>query len=196
MNAPMIPILAPPSFNSSIFEGKKIEYVVSDEKFRNNFWVNVAPINSVSKVNKINFTQIKSYVQEFFTQLESKQVHFQNVSVASLLRHFIQASSEILAFAPNKIAVELTSSKSIFICGVKGETNIYLEIFFDENSGKFSEAVVNVYENKIQKLAVNGSIPKVVTEIDEYFKPVSINYFNYLEESYAISRNTTPSTTF
>jgi hypothetical protein len=192
----MIPVIAPPCYNSSIYEGKKIEYIVSDEKFRNNFWVNIAPINSVSKVNKINFTQIKSYVKEFFSQLECKRDHFQNISVSSLLRHFIQASGEILAFAPNKIAVELTSSKSIFIFGVKEGTNIYLEMFFDETSGKFSEAVVNIYENKAQKLAVNGSISKVISEIDEHFKPVSINYFNYLEESYAVSGSITPSTTF
>lgn len=192
----MIPTLAPPSFNASIFEGKKIEYVVSNENFKKGFWVNIAPINSVGKIGKINFEQIKVFVVEFFAQLEKKQEHFQNVSMSTLLRYFIQGSSELLTFSPTKISVELTSSKSIFLFGEKGDENIYLEIFFDESSGKFSEAVVNVYENKIQQLAVNGSISTVIKELEEHFKPISVNYYNYLEASYAISGNTTASNTF
>lgn len=193
----MIPVLMTTTFNALIFEGMKIENVISNERFKNNFWIEIAPINSVGKVNKINFQQIKTFVSEFFVQLEKKQEYFKNISTANLLINFIQGSGELLSFAPSKISVELTSSQSIFLFSVKDEKNIYLEIFFDEATGNFSEAVVNIYENKIQKLAVNGSIAKVAKEIGVYLKPITtINYYKYLEESYAVSGNLTPANSF
>ncbi len=190
----MIPVIEPPNFTISL-ANSTIELVIQNESFKDNFWTNLAPINSIERHRKIDFAQIKLFVKEFLSQLLRKKEHFQNVSIQSLLILFIQGSNRLLEFHPNKISVELTSSKSIFLFAQKGEVNIYLEIFFDDITGKFSESVVNIYKNKVQQLAINGSLSEVIKEIDIYLMPISSNYSSYFKTPYAVSEHITTSTT-
>lgn len=191
----MIPLHIPTNINALPLNGKSIEYVVNDRSFQNNFWVNIAPINSASKTGKINFVLIKKFVGEFFVQLDKKRDFFSEVSLLTLLKYFVDGSAELLSLNPNSISVELTSATSIFFFAKKEDHNIYFEIFFDENSGKFSDAVVNVYKNKSQCFAINGSINYVVKKIDDFLKPTSHNYYQYFQSTYGISDEITPAYT-
>jgi len=59
-------------------------------------------------------------------------------------------------------SIEWTQSDSAFIFATREGTNFYLELYYED--GKFVEAVTNVYRNKIQQLAVAGTVEYILSE--------------------------------
>lgn len=168
------------------FIEQKMEYVLSNENFKANLWKEITPI-SMGKSGVVNFKQIKDYTNQFFEELNTKSHHLTNIKTFSLISNFIQASAEVLKYNPEVSSVEITSAKSIFIFTNREGIKVFLELFFDSETRNFSEAVINIYRNKEQELAVNGTLNFVIQKLDNYFNPAIINLYNTTETPYAIS---------
>lgn len=171
----------PAMFDTSFLEGQKMEYVMADDKLKNNLWKKIAPVNTLLNKHKVNFEQVKSLVLDFFSELLQKNQRFSNVNPAELVAYFIKGSKNLLEYNPEKISVELTSARSIYFFAKVGSNNVYYEMFFDDATGKFATTAVNIYENKSQKLAISGSLKKVADELEEHLTDNSAdNYITYI----------------
>jgi len=181
----------PSIVGTSILGGHKMEYIRLDDELKNNLWKKIAPISSMFNEHNINFEQVKALVKEFFTELLQKNQKLVNVSKSELLAYFILGAKKLLDFKPEHISVELTTAKSIYFFAKVGRNNIYYEIFFDEDSGRFATTSVNIYENKVQKLAISGSYQIVSYEMDENLANNGAdNYLTYIFVSKEVSGST------
>lgn len=174
---------------------KKIELVLADEQFKSSLWKDLTPMTKLT-AGRINIQQIKDFTKLFFDELTQKKHLLSGIKTLSILKIFIQASAELLKYNPEVVSVEFTSVKSLFLFTSKCESKVYLEIFFNEESGKFSEAVLNIYQDREQELAINGTLNFVIQKLDGYFNPNSINLYMPTERPYAISGSTAASYAF
>lgn len=174
---------------------KRIEYVLADEHYKASLWKDLAPI-SKGKTGVVNFQQIKDFTKQFFDELTKKKHLLSEIKTFSLLTNYVQASTELLKYNPEVVSVEFTTAKSLFLYSSKGHSKVYLEIFFDKETGKFSEAILNIYQDKEQELAINGALNFVIQKLDGYFLPSSINLYKPTETPYAISGSTAASYAF
>lgn len=174
---------------------KRIEYVLADENYKLSLWKDLAPI-SKGKNGVVNFQKIKDFTKQFFDELTRKKHLLEKIKTLSLLTNFVQASAEVLKYNPDIASVEFTTAKSLFVYTSKGTSKVYLELFFDEETGKFAEAVLNIYQSRTQELAINGTLNFVIQKLDGYFSPASINLYMPTETPYAISGSTTASYAF
>ena len=66
---------------------------------------------------------------------------------------------------------QLSSFLAFEILAITSNTSFSLEIFFDEHSGRFSKAVLNIFAHKQQQLALSGNLSDVLRELNYYFNP-------------------------
>ena len=174
---------------------QSIEQIVRNEAIKMEIYNRIAPVNSIHNFQKFDFKSVFTFVNRFCNELLDKQDVFMEIIPFDIIKNFTIASGELFALSPDSLSVQLTNSKSIFLVCTKDNLKIYLELFFDENTGKFSEAVLNIYENKAQQLAISGTLPELLDEICNYYQP-SHAYLTYIQPAYAISGSATPAYAF
>jgi hypothetical protein len=82
--------------------------------------------------------------QQFARLLFEKELgHLKRLNIVQL---FVQSVSQLLLIDPDNLSVEITSVPSLFLFASTKDFTIYLESFFDENTGKHEESVLNVFE--------------------------------------------------
>lgn len=143
----------------------------------------------------IDLAFVLDIVEQFSEGLRQKGHLFTRSSLWDLLSPFSQAIGYLVMLGPERIAVQITNTPSIYIFAEIGDQNFHFDLHFNDETGKFEEAVVNVFLHKTQKLNVFGSIEEVVTEIENYLN-LSIASEYPLYSIYGIPQQTSSSFAF
>jgi len=166
----MIPAITVPEI-SPHFQGDRIEQVVDQPRFQNRVRNKVIPFYLITKTSRVNVAKADALIQEFIEEIKQKSARFLHIESWYFVQHFITAAEKIFECQPDSISVELTSAQSIFLFSQIGVRKVYLEIFFDEHSGRFSKAVLNIFAHKQQQLSLSGNLSYVLRELNYYFNP-------------------------
>ncbi len=175
-------------------DSSRMENFAENSPLKKRVFSDIAPIYEMQKSRKVDLKQVLNLSNQFFQELVTKKAIVNIIPIKALLQYFIISARELLKHSPSYISVEITSAKSLYLFAKVGSHNIYLESFFDEQTGKYIETVVNVFENKNHKLANNGNIADMVKEMGEIFVPIEKDYFDFFSNGYAIPQNSTSST--
>lgn len=183
-----------PSPSATLYQWRdeKIEYFVQSESAKNRLRDDLVPMES-SKTNKRRITRsfIFNIVDQFAKEINNKKRFFEKSSFIDLVLPFAKSIAFILEYAPGKVSIQATSTPSIYIFAEIDHVNLHIDLIFNEVTGKFEEAVANIFSEKVQKLNVFGSIDEVSLAIQQYLKPQSISkYEQYTPFHYGISGQT------
>ena len=163
------PILNP-SIASYQWNDQKIEYFVKDVNAKNRLRNALVPMPDLRRISrpKVAPAFVLDIVEQFSEGLRQKGYLFARSSFWDLLLPFSQAIEYLVMHGPERIVVQITNTPSIYIFAEIRDRNFHFDLHFNEETGKFEEAVVNVFLHKAQKLNVFGSIEEVLTEIENY----------------------------
>lgn len=169
--------------------GINIAKISQDDGLKVSLSSEIIPIFSIKNYKPVNLSKIRALVNSFLYEIETKYDKLLlNVNPIELMHYFSKASAGLMIFDPNEVNVRLTASKSIFFKSSIGVYNVYLEVFFDETNGKYTESAVNVYKDKALHLASSSqSIQKILDELDEVLSFPGSYYSNIIEEQYELS---------
>ncbi len=180
-----------------IWSGQKIECFVQDKNAKNRLRDDLVPMNWAAGKPKINLAFILDVVNQFAEGLSQKRALFSKSSFWDLLSPFAKSVGHILENDPSKVSVQVTNMPSIYILAEIAHQNLHFDLHFNEDTGKFEEAVVNIFSNKEQKLNVFGSIEEVIVDIERYFEQnAEPGYEYYLHSTYEIPGQTYSSFAF
>ena len=167
----------------------KLELLLADKKFTSRFWTNLVPVESIHNECKPSIRLIKNLAAELFEEIRQKSANPLRVKPSELFNSFVRIAYELLKYNPTSISVEITSVNSVFIFCIIDNKNFYLELFFDDSSGKLSEAVINIYIDKIQEFALNGDLAETIQELDEYLNQGRESFLEYISDTADLSRS-------
>lgn len=168
----MIPVITVPEI-SPHFQGDRIEQVVDQPCFQSRVRNKVIPFYLVKKTARVDLVKADALVREFIEEIKQKSARFAHIDSKYFIQHFIESAGKIFEHQPDSISVELTSAQSIFLFSQIGVNKVYLEIFFDTHTGRFSKAVLNIFVHKQQQRALSGQLADVLRELNYYFNPAA-----------------------
>ena len=120
---------------------------------------------SESQYENKNREYIKLY-SEFLDKWDSSQPHFPGFSKAMVFENLKKVIDQLVALSPRYVTFDLTEDCSIFFQSSVNNKNIYLELFFTEDTEDLVEAIINIYEGGKCTLAYGGSIKSAFSEIN------------------------------
>ena len=165
--------------NVKINQVNKIEQVINSDKFKNNLRGKIMPITFFNNKN-VNLALEQELISELSAEIPLKAHYFLNILPDVLISRFIDGAKSLLQFFPQVITVELTPAKSIYFVAKIGKNTVYYDIFFDETTGNFATVAANVYENRVQKMALQGSFQFIDNALREILIEEQVkNYFAY-----------------
>jgi hypothetical protein len=126
---------------------------------------------------------IRNIVEQFAEGISKNNKQFEKSSFGDLVKPFIGVIIKALQLNPSTVSVQITNAPSIYILIVMRQYNLHFDLHFSEETGKFEEAVVNIFLNKVQKLNIFGSIEEISCEIQAFFN----NNEQNTQSNYAIS---------
>lgn len=170
---------------------QKIECFIHDSAAKNRLRDDIAPVYFIRGKPKISLSAIHDIVEQFAEGLHQKRHLFANSSFWDLLYPFAKATALILQHNPSKVSVQITNEPSIYILAEIAGQNLHFDLHFSEETGKFEEAVVNIFFNKTQQMNAFGTVEEVVSHIEKYFNPQPLySYEYYLQSPYGIPGQT------
>ena len=125
------------------------------------------------KVSRHELDQRIKLVKKFIRESINKSSRFRGVDKVMFFEHFAHAAKAILNLQPKAVSVELTSPRNIFLFGHIDESKVYIEIFYNLETGLLSQAVLNIFSNEGQQLCYAGSLRHVLHELTLHFSPES-----------------------
>lgn len=186
-----------PPITPYLWNDQKIECFIQDKNAKNRLRDDLVPMNWNVGKPKINLAFILNVVEQFAEGLSQKRNLFSKSSFWNLLQPFSKSVGYILEYNPSKVTVQVTNLPSIYILAEIEGQNLHFDLHFNEETGKFEEAVVNIFSNKEQQLNVFGPIEEVIAEVDKHFEQnAEPGYEYYLHSSYAIPGQTYSSLAF
>lgn len=169
---------------------EKIEMFVSDSKAKSRLKEDLLPVELIYRKPKINWSLVDDIVEQFASEVSKKSHYFAKAPLYAVIKPFVKAAAQVLKLNPTKVSIQVTTAPSIYIFAEINHQNLHIDLNFSENTGKFEEAVVNVFSNKTQKLNVFGSLEEVTFEIQNYFEPRNTSYEYFIQSHYAIPGQT------
>jgi hypothetical protein len=166
-----------------------IESFVQDERAKIRFRNDLLPINGSGK-RKPDFKFVLNVVEQFAEAISKRQDVFVKSSFLQLAVPFSKVVAQVLQLNPKNVAVQATTTPGIYIFSTIDGQNLHIDLNFSEETGKFEEAIVNIFEDKTQRLNVFGSVDEVLAEIQNYFEPQKDTYEDLIRTSYAIPGQT------
>jgi hypothetical protein len=109
------------------------------------------------------------YLSEFSRNWDLKNHPFKSFIKDFVWDKFKIAIDQLLQLKPDYVSFNLTDDHSIFFKSVAKGNNIYLELFFDEDSQENVEAIANVYKDGKVALAYGGNMEDTFGEIQKLF---------------------------
>ncbi|MCF8244779.1 MAG: hypothetical protein K9J37_09875 [Saprospiraceae bacterium] len=180
-------IKAPPQ----AFTNEKIEMFVNDSKAKNRLKCDLVQVRGIVGRPKVSKGLISDLVEQFAIELSGKSTYFAKSSPKDLKKLFEKAADKILQFAPSNVAIQATKTPSIYMKAEINHQNLHVDLIFSEETGRFEEAVVNIFSNKTQKLNVFGTIEEVFSDVQNYFEPFKVATYEYfIQSDYAIPGQT------
>jgi hypothetical protein len=174
---------------SCLYHGFNLPQISNDARLKGSLSNEIIPIYSIKNYKPVNFEKVRFLVNNFLKEIEAKYSEkLSNVNIFELLNYFIKSASGLMIHNPDNITVTITSSKSIFYkCNIDAY-NVYLELFFDELTGKYAETAINVYKDKEIQLAISSpSINNIFNELEEILSFPGSYYSEIVEEQYELS---------
>lgn len=169
---------------------QKIECFVHDRNAKNRLRDNLASVDWILGRPKVTRDAIRDIVEQFAEGISQKSHLFARTSFWGLVYPFAKAVAQVLQHNPKKVSVQITNAPSIYILAEIGNQNLHFDLQFSEETGKFEEAVVNIFSNKTQQMNVFGSIEEVALDIEKYFKPQNTSRYYYGQSFYEIPGQT------
>ncbi|WP_276372966.1 hypothetical protein [Chryseolinea sp. H1M3-3] len=129
------------------------------------------------------------YISQFSKDWNLKRPHFASFTKDFVWDKFKSAIHQFLQLKPDFVSFNLTDDCSIFFKGIVKENNIYLELFFDNETEDNVEAIVNIYKDGKVVIAYGGGIENTFEKIQELLVnkdkiPVSTPLPNAISEPY------------
>src|SRR5690606_31746176 len=98
------------------------------------------------------------YISEFTNNWNLKKPRFNTFTKDFVWNNFKTALDQLLQLKPDSLSFNLTNDCSIFFSAQVKESNIYFELFFDEETEGFVEAITNIYKDGIVVLAYGSTM--------------------------------------
>jgi hypothetical protein len=105
------------------------------------------------------------YISEFSKSWNSNRLHFNSFTKDFVWDKFKITIDKLLQIRPDYITFNLTNDCSIFFKAILKGLNIYLELFFDEDSEESTEVIVNIYQDGKVVMAYGGNIEETFQKI-------------------------------
>jgi hypothetical protein len=113
------------------------------------------------------------YFRVFLHKWSEKGNLFKESDVLLISSSIKEVLDSIIPLHPSFLSFDFTEESSVFFKAVINDYNIYLELFFDsDNSG--SEAILNIYKEKVNIFAFGGEIFECFEEIKKRTLPTTI----------------------
>ena len=109
------------------------------------------------------------YMSEFSKNWNLKRIHFSSFTKDFVWNKFKTTINQLLQLKPDYVFFNLTDDCSIFFKSMLKGNNIYLELFFDEDSEEDVEAIANIYRDGKVVIAYGGNIEDTFGKIQELF---------------------------
>lgn len=109
------------------------------------------------------------YISEFTNNWNLKKPRFNTFTKDFVWNNFKTALDQLLQLKPDSLSFNLTNDCSIFFSAQVKESNIYFELFFDEETEGFVEAITNIYKDGIVVLAYGSTMDETFGKIQELF---------------------------
>lgn len=106
------------------------------------------------------------YASEFLRLWRSKEQLFAGYNTEYIWQTYKSVIHEVLQLKPGYISFDLTDDSSIFFKANVKEFNVYLEVFFEDDS-LACESVVNIYQDGKVILAYGGQLNAVFSKIED-----------------------------
>lgn len=165
---PSVVILGTPEqYNSTIVIGNT-HPSHSDNTIKNYFATLSLSSIKASAQEKKNRRYVE-YISEFSKNWTSKKLHFNSFTKDFVWDKFKTTIDQLLQLKPDYISFNLTNDCSIFFKAMVKGKNIYLELFFDEETEENVEAIVNIYKDGKVVIAYGGSIEETFQKVQELF---------------------------
>ncbi len=126
------------------------------------------PSIKASALEKKNRKYVE-YISEFSKDWDSKKTHFNSFTKDFVWNNFKIIIDQLLQLKPDQVSFSLTNDCSIFFKALVKEKNVYLELFFDEESDGCVEAIVNIYSEGKVVIAYGGNVERTFQKIQEVF---------------------------
>jgi len=108
--------------------------------------------------------------KSFLKQLEQDPDFIQGANPYVLREKMKLSANAILAYAPDKISLQLTE-ESIFYTLIKDDITLYLQhCLVDELDGR-DEALISIQRNNINLFNYGGSLPEAIVHIKNFLIP-------------------------
>jgi len=170
---------------------QKIEGFVHDRNAKNRLRDDLTSVDWMLGRPKISRKALRDVVEQFAEGISQKSHLFARSSLLDLIHPFVKSVVQVLQHNPQNVSVQITNAPSIYILAEIGTQNLHFDLHFNEETGKFEEAVINIFSNKVQQMNVFGSIEEVASEIERYFEPQKTSQYEYyIQYSYAIPGQT------
>lgn len=185
-------MLEVPNFQKPPFvDDRKMEQLVDDPAFQRRVRNRVIEVvYSVENKARFDVEQTERLLEKFFQEIHRQFDWVKKIASSEFVGLFGKAAQPLLEYLPDRISVEITSAHSIFLFTQIEAQKIYFEIFFDVQSGRHTKAVLNVFEQKNQKLADSGSVSDLLDALHNYLNPAAeIRIIYPARTTYGVSRN-------
>lgn len=177
----------------NFIQNENMEIVLNDVHVKNLIiFENQPRKNKVFNSNKLDINKALPLIDKFVSDFKINFRLFEDFKLENVISAFAKTVSNLLLYSPEKIGVELTKSRTLYIFSVVSNFKIHFEIFFSHNiEDEPYECVVNIFENRTLVLNKNGSFSEVIKEMEELIptnskKEIYLNYINN-NSSYGIS---------
>ena len=153
----------------NFIQNENMEIVLNDVHVKNLIiFENQPRKNKVFNSNKLDINKALPLIDKFVSDFKINFRLFEDFKLENVISAFAKTVSNLLLYSPEKIGVELTKSRTLYIFSVVSNFKIHFEIFFSHNiEDEPYECVVNIFENRTLVLNKNGSFSEVIKEMEE-----------------------------
>lgn len=182
-------------FDKQYFDAT-IETFALDSSAKNQFRNEIVPIYGVLAFPKIDLILIDNMIEQFAAEINCKSKYFKQSLLTDILAPFANTCNQLLQLSPNKVSVQATTAPGIYLLAVIKGQSLHIDLNFSEKTGKFEEAVLNIFLKKTHLLNTFGTIEDIMLAMEQYFAYDRSSYEFLIRSSYAISDQTYSSFTF
>lgn len=195
----IIPALDIPNDTEAIINRQTNEITLSMDKIRSRMIYEAQPTNKVFNSTKLDLSKIDDVIKKFISDFKEKKDIFLDkenpIDTVELIKNMVvsfgKCTANLLLINPEKIGIEVTTSKTLYFFARKGNYKIHLESFFEHQlENEQFELVLNVFDNKGPVLSTSGNPTSVIKAMNDLFtQEHKTSYLDYIENSsfYAVS---------
>lgn len=183
------------SYNSSISQEQSDIFLIETE----NYWDLLTPSSGYTENKRLKYPIVslsskeiyirEKFAKEYITQIisfsgkliDASKSFFKELNPTLVFVKVNEVLGSLIALEPSSLTTDLTEDRSVFFKTSINGYNIYLELFFFTTSETLdSEAILNIYKDKLNIYAFGGEVFECIEKIKQ---EVILSHQTYLYEN-------------